>query len=46
MPDAGYGVELVMGPEAGEIVVGEEADERVVMMLVNGFEGMFRLGSP
>lgn len=41
VPDLGDGVELVGGPEAGEVVVGEEADEGVVVVLVDGFEGVF-----
>lgn len=40
MPDLGDGVKLVGGPEAGEVVVGEEADEGVVVVLVDGFEGV------
>lgn len=44
MPDTGYGVELVRGPEACKVVVGEEADEGVVVVLINGFEGVFGLG--
>lgn len=48
MPDLGDGVELIGGPESGEVVVGEETDERIVVVLVNGFEGvllgLFRRG--
>lgn len=41
MPDLSYGVKLLAVPEAGEFVVGEQADEGFVVMLVDGFEGGF-----
>lgn len=44
MPDAGYGVELVRGPEAGEVMVGKQADEGVVVVLIDGFKCVFGLG--
>lgn len=46
MPDPADGMELLGVPEAGEVVVREQADERVVVVLVDGFEGLLagRLG--
>ena len=41
MPDLGNGVELICRPEACEVVVGKEADQGVVMVLVDGDKGMF-----
>lgn len=44
MPDPADGVELLGVPEAGQVVVCEEADEGIVVVLVDGFEGVFALG--
>lgn len=41
MPDLRQGVELLVVPEAGEFVLGEQADERFVVVLVDGLEGGF-----
>lgn len=41
VPDLSDGMQLFGGPETGEVVLGEETDERVVVVLVNGFEGVF-----
>ena len=41
VPDLSDGVQLIGGPETGEVVLGEKTDERVVVVLVNGLEGVF-----
>lgn len=43
MPDPADGVELIGVPEAGQVVVGEQTDERVAVVLVDGLEGLFAL---
>lgn len=43
VPDPANGVELVGVPEAGEVVVGQQTDEGVVVVLVDGLEGVFAL---
>lgn len=43
VPDPANRIELVGVPEAGEVVVGQQTDEGVVVVLVDGLEGVFAL---